>query len=88
MTLELASDPGATKEIVVETTGVASGMVLTQNALPGRYAVSLHGVEPMRGTGSFLRVVYRGEGEPIDVPFTVSAEANEGQIAVQAEGFR
>jgi len=42
--------------------------------------IAAFGASPLAGTGSFLRVTYTMTNPVDGVPFTVAAQANEGQI--------
>ena len=74
-------DPTVASVRGVTNVGIASNLLLTQNGLEGRHAVSLYGVTPMQGSGTFLEVVFSSDSQFLHiVPFTAFAEANERRI--------
>jgi hypothetical protein len=70
----------------VSTTGISSAYTAAGNKGESGYAVSLFGVEALRGSGSFLRVTYTVTGSATGAPFSVAAQANEGQIPISWSG--
>jgi len=64
----------------VATTGIASSMTAVTNTSGNDTMIAAFGASPLAGTGSFLRVTYSMTGPVDGVPFTVAAQANEGQI--------
>jgi hypothetical protein len=66
----------------VTTTGISSAWTVAGHADGANYQVALFGIEALQGTGTFLKVTYSMTGNVNGLPFTIAAQANEGQIPI------
>ena len=84
--LALQYDAAAIHIRSVSATGIGSAWTAAGNDAGGEYRISLFGVQPLAGSGSFLTVTY-DMTHPVDgLPFAVAAQANEGQIPITWSG--
>ena len=80
--MTLRYDSSAIHVRSVATTGIATSMTVLSNESAGVTKVGLFGSTPLAGSGSFLTVTYDAAASVQGVPFTVGAQANEGQISI------
>jgi hypothetical protein len=78
--LSLHYDRSAINVTSVTTIGIASNMTAVTNNAGNDTMIAAFGTTPLAGSGSFLRVTYSMLNHVDGVPFTVGAQANEGQI--------
>ena len=78
--MSLHYDAAAIHVTGVTTTGIGSGLTAVSNQNGNDTMIAAFGSAAMAGSGSFLKVTYTMTSHVDGVPFTVAAQANEGQI--------
>ena len=78
--MSLHYDAAAIHVTGVTTTGIGSGLTAVSNQNGNDTMIAAFGPAAMVGSGSFLKVTYTMTSHVDGVPFTVAAQANEGQI--------
>ena len=75
-------DPATIRIQGVTALGIGSTMTIAGNTIGQELMLALYGPDPLRGAGSFLKVTYDMLTPASGLPFSVSIQANEGQIPV------